>query len=66
MNDGTVSRPHATIEKRGSSYYLVDLGSANGTRVNELFVIEPVLLADGDEIALGETRLIFHVSTTRA
>ena len=66
LNDGTVSRPHATIEKRGSSYYLVDLGSANGTRVNELFVIEPVVLADGDEIALGETRLIFHVSTNRA
>lgn len=63
LNDGTVSRPHATIEKRGSSYYLVDLGSANGTTVNDLFVIEPVLLSEGDEIGLGGTRLIIHLPT---
>jgi pSer/pThr/pTyr-binding forkhead associated (FHA) protein len=61
LNDGAVSRPHATIEKRGSSYYLIDLGSANGTTVNDLFVIEPVLLTDGDEIGLGGSRLIIHI-----
>lgn len=61
LNDGTVSRPHAAIEKRGSSYYLVDLGSANGTLVNDHFVIEPILLAEGDEVGLGESRLVIHL-----
>lgn len=61
LNDGTVSRPHATVEKRGSSYYLIDLGSANGTTVNDLFVIEPILLSEGDEIGLGGSRLVIHL-----
>jgi pSer/pThr/pTyr-binding forkhead associated (FHA) protein len=65
LNDGTVSRPHATVEKRGSSYYLIDLGSANGTTVNDLFVIEPILLVDGDEIGLGGSRLIIHIPKTK-
>ncbi|OGO61906.1 MAG: hypothetical protein A2029_12865 [Chloroflexi bacterium RBG_19FT_COMBO_47_9] len=66
LNDGTVSRPHATVEKRGSSYYLVDLGSVNGTTINGLFVIEPILLNDGDKIGLGESRLVFHLPKTQA
>jgi pSer/pThr/pTyr-binding forkhead associated (FHA) protein len=66
LNDATVSRPHATIEKRGSSYYLIDLGSANGTTVNDLFVIEPILLSDGDEIGLGSSCLIIHLPRVKS
>jgi pSer/pThr/pTyr-binding forkhead associated (FHA) protein len=65
LHDGAVSRPHASVEKRGSSYYLIDLGSANGTTVNDLFVIEPVLLSDGDEVGLGESRLVIHLPITQ-
>jgi len=60
LNDRTISRPHARIERKGSACSLGDLGSANGTMVNNLFVIEPVLLRDGDEIRMGETIMIFH------
>lgn len=31
LNDGTVSRPHAAVEKRGSSYYLRSPGEASWT-----------------------------------
>jgi len=60
LNDRTISRPHARIEHKGSACSLSDLGSANGTMVNNLFVIEPVLLRDGDEIKMGETVIIFR------
>jgi pSer/pThr/pTyr-binding forkhead associated (FHA) protein len=63
LNDRTVSRPHSRIEKNGSSYFLIDLGSANGTTVNGLFAIEPVMLNEGDVIGIGETRLTFFHGT---
>jgi sigma-B regulation protein RsbU (phosphoserine phosphatase) len=34
LNHTAVSRPHAQIEVQGNQYYLQDLGSLNGTRVN--------------------------------
>lgn len=61
LDDGTVSRPHAIIEKREMGYFVIDLGSANGTTVNDLFVIDPVLLSDGDVIGFGESRMIVHL-----
>lgn len=60
IDDHTISRPHARIERKGVAFYIIDVGSANGTLVNDLFVIEPILLKDGDVIQLGETRLVFH------
>jgi pSer/pThr/pTyr-binding forkhead associated (FHA) protein len=60
LPDQTISRPHARIEKKGVSYVLIDLGSANGTTLNGLFVIDPVILNDGDVIGMGETTLVFH------
>jgi len=62
LEDRTVSRPHARIEKKGVSYVLLDLGSANGTTLNGLFVIDPVILNDSDVIGIGETSLMFHSS----
>lgn len=61
LNDRTISRPHARIEKKSGAFVLVDLGSANGTTLNDLFVIEPVILNEGDVIGLGATRLAFHI-----
>jgi len=56
-----VSRRHATITRRGDTLYLVDLGSPNGTFLNEvlLFPHQPRLLRDGDTIRVG--RLILEV-----
>jgi pSer/pThr/pTyr-binding forkhead associated (FHA) protein len=61
LNDRTISRPHAKIERHGGAFTLFDLGSANGTTLNDLFVIEPVLLGDGDVIGIGATKLIFKI-----
>jgi ABC-type multidrug transport system ATPase subunit/pSer/pThr/pTyr-binding forkhead associated (FHA) protein len=48
-----VSRRHAEIHKRDGQYMLVDLGSFNGTLINEQRITAPTPLYDGDRIQLG-------------
>ncbi|MBI3181371.1 MAG: FHA domain-containing protein [Myxococcales bacterium] len=57
--DREVSKEHACIERIGTTFLLRDLNSSNGTFVNGRRVKE-LRLRDGDEIALGNSRLIFH------
>ena len=53
INDANVSRYHAEIEERDGEYWLIELGSSNGTTINgEDFETEK-LLKDGDVILLG-------------
>jgi len=59
LADREVSKEHATIERVGSGFILRDLSSSNGTFVNGRRIRE-LKLRDGDEIALGNSRLIFH------
>jgi len=52
VTDGSVSRRHARLEKRGSTWWVVDQGSANGTYVNSLKVAEQAL-KNGQELRFG-------------
>src|SRR5690349_8789324 len=54
--DKIVSKEHCIIELRGDHYVLRDLGSLNGTFVNNERVRGEAPLKHGDEIALGATR----------
>jgi adenylate cyclase len=57
--DREVSKEHCVIEKVGGTFVLRDLNSSNGTFVNGRKVRE-LRLRDGDEISLGNSRLVFH------
>ena len=59
VNDPGASRQHARIQNADGSFVLTDLGSTNGTLVNEEAVRERVL-DDGDRITIGETILEFR------
>lgn len=59
LSDQSVSRRHAELIAGPSGLVLRDLGSGNGTRVNDERIGEQVL-AHGDVIAIGKTRLRFH------
>src|SRR4051812_41003488 len=48
-----VSRRHARIVRRDDGYYLEDLGSRGGTRLNDEPLGDPVRLRDGDRIGIG-------------
>ena len=58
LDDVTVSRKHAVLEKDGDHWQLEDLGSLNGTFVNRERV-EAAELRDGDELQIGKYRLTF-------
>jgi hypothetical protein len=61
LPDSNVSRRHAELARKGDGVFVTDLGSTNGTRVNGTPVREQ-LLASGDEVTVGSTRLIFEMS----
>jgi ABC transport system ATP-binding/permease protein len=54
-----VSNHHALLERKGNDFRLRDLHSSNGTFANGREIAGTVALHDGDEIWLGDERLIF-------
>jgi predicted component of type VI protein secretion system len=57
LSDPQVSRHHATIFWQDGRYFIQDLGSANGTYVDERRITQPVPLRHGSVIRLGNTVL---------
>jgi pSer/pThr/pTyr-binding forkhead associated (FHA) protein len=62
FDDRAISRPHCRFSRKPEGWTVMDLGSANGTRVNGADVTaEPRLLKDGDVVSVGETMLLFRL-----
>jgi adenylate cyclase len=61
LEDDLVSRTHAMIQKMDTpEYFLIDMGSRNGSFVNERRVSTPVALRDGDRLTLGNAQMVFY------
>src|SRR4051794_12916119 len=58
--DPRVSRRHARLEWVSNGLIPVDLRSRNGTSFNGERVTAPIVVWIGDEIRLGETRLLLR------
>ena len=58
LNDDGISRKHARIIQKGTDIVVEDLGSANGTLVNEELVQQSRILKDGDKIRIGSTTIL--------
>ena len=58
LDDVTVSRKHAAIEVEDGEFTLVDLGSLNGTYLNNQSVAKSALKT-GDEIQIGKFHMLF-------
>ena len=60
LDDDLVSRNHAMVQgSENLDFYLMDLGSRNGTLLNGRRVTVPVTLHDGDVITIGDQELVF-------
>ena len=55
----SVSSHHAAIKKREKGFFVHDLGSSNGTRLNGA-EIEEALLNDGDRVSFGDVQAVFY------
>ncbi len=53
------SRYHCKINWRDGEWYLQDLGSTNGTKLNGLKITGETKMKEGDEIAIGYQKYIF-------
>ena len=60
----TMSRAHAAIGYDGAHFFVQDLGSTNGTRVNGTRE-QKSLLRDGDEVQLGKLALAVTLPRAR-
>ena len=60
VSDPATSRRHARFEQRGQDFLVVDLGSANGTLVDGVRVVEHVLAA-GSVMTMGQNEFVVSV-----
>lgn len=62
-DDPNISRNHIEIRERDGDYYLTDLGSSNGTKINGLPLKGSHKLNNGDFIILGNSRsVVFSIA----
>jgi VWFA-related protein len=59
LEDPTVSRHHAWIKAEQDDFLVFDVGSANGTFVNDEQVGEPRRLESGDVVRFGDAEFVF-------
>jgi serine/threonine protein kinase len=57
----SVSRRHARLFFSEGHWYLEDVGSSNGTRVNGVRIFQYVELIDGDIINFGDEVVVFNI-----
>ncbi len=59
LDEPSVARIHAVLEASGGGYNLIDMGSPEGTRVNDQKVSR-VKIEDGDVVTVGPYRIELH------
>ena len=64
--DTFASAEHALISWRGGQWWLEDLGSRNGTQLNDETVTAPTILSAGDVISIGQVKLKFQISDDKS
>ena len=65
IDQGAVSRKHATISFRENAYFLEDLSSRNGTFLNEEKISSETRLFDGAKIKICDVSFVFQAAELR-
>lgn len=64
LTDNGISARHARLSYHHGQWWLEDLGSTNGTRLNQSLVQVPTVLVSGDQIECGRTALIVSIGAS--
>ncbi|MDE3230164.1 MAG: FHA domain-containing protein [Chloroflexota bacterium] len=62
-HDTLVSRRHAILRPEGRHYTVADLGSSNGTLVNDIEIADVTTVVHGDRILIGQHELLLLLDT---
>ena len=66
LTDSSVSRQHARLFSREDTWWVEDLGSKNGTKVNGNLIEGPKRLKQGDGLQVGSFQLVFSSESASA
>jgi hypothetical protein len=61
LSDDTVSVRHARLSYHHGQWWLEDLGSTNGTRLNKEFVSIPTVVINGDMVECGKVCIVINL-----
>jgi hypothetical protein len=61
LEDPFASSSHARVYRQGGAVVLEDLGSTNGTYLNEELLDSPRPLHPGDHVRIGDSEFVFEV-----
>jgi len=61
LPDDTVSTRHARLSHHNGQWWLEDLGSTNGTRLNKDKVSIPTVVINGDEVECGKASITIRL-----
>lgn len=59
----SISRQHAKVQEKNGRFYLADLASSSGTKVNGQFIHQPTLLEPNDQIQFSDNVIVTFVTT---
>ena len=63
LQDDAVSTHHARLAYHHSQWWLEDLGSRNGTKLNSELLTNPTVVISGDKIFCGHTSLTIVINS---
>jgi hypothetical protein len=63
VKEGTLSARHARLSYHHKQWWLEDLHSTNGTRLNDQPVHQPVVIDSGDKVSCGSVRFLIRVDS---
>jgi pSer/pThr/pTyr-binding forkhead associated (FHA) protein len=63
LNDKTVSNRHARLSFHHQQWWLEDLGSTNGTFLNQEAITSPMIVTSGDQITCGKINVAIQVES---
>jgi DNA-binding CsgD family transcriptional regulator len=58
--DSLPATAQSSVQSNSASFYLVDLGSHNGSFVNGHYLTVPIRLKNGDRLIIGKTEIVFY------
>ena len=54
LDDQTISARHARLSHHHGQWWIEDLGSTNGTFLNQATITTPMVIVSGDELCFGQ------------